>query len=148
MVKVSFSDGTTLGFDLNNEDDLRAWQEWSSASDFQNRITSIGIVRRHDMAVKCQGCNATVTKNDGKFLTIQRPKRFKRVEFYAELVWNERKGKKRLLGEKVTCHADEVKYSLLVYTYQDPPPPILARYDIERVGKQMFPGSPVKRGNQ
>lgn len=144
MVKVSFKDGTTLEFDLSKDDDLQQWSEWSSVEDFQDKITSVGIVRRHDVMVKCGSCDASVEKKDGKFLTVQRPKRFKRVRWYVELVWTEKKGKKRLLGEKISCHADEVKYSLLVYTYKDPPPPILARYDVERVGKQMFPGSPVK----
>lgn len=127
MVKVTFNDGTTLGFDLNNGDDRKQWEEWSMVEDFQSKITSVGIIYNK------------------KFITVPFPRRFRRVRFYAELVWQEKNGKKRLLGERVICHADEVKTSLLVYTYNNPPPPVLSRIDVERVGKQMFPGI-VKRG--
>lgn len=123
MVKVNFKDGTTLAFDLNNADDLKQWEEWSNANDFQGRITGIGIL------------------HNKRFLTIPYPKRFHRIRFYADLVYSERKGERKLMGERLTLHADEIKLELLVYTYKDPPPPILSRINMERIGKQMFPGN-------
>lgn len=122
MVKINFKDGNTLAFDLTKADDRKQWVEWSSVSDFQRKITGVGIL------------------HNKRFITLPFPKRFKKVKFYAELVYSEKKGKHKLIGEKIICHADEIKLSLLVYTYDDPPPPILSRVDIEKIGKQMFPG--------
>lgn len=125
MIKVNFRDGTTLAFDLSKDDDKRQWLEWSGIQDFQSKITGIGIL------------------NDKKFHTIPHPKRFKKITFYAELVFSEKKGKRRQLGERLVCHADNVKLELLVYTYTNPPPPVLARIDIGKIGKQMFPGHSI-----
>jgi hypothetical protein len=121
MIKVNFSDGTTLAFDLNRDDDHRQWAEWSLTKDFQNRITGIGIL------------------HDKKFHTLQYPKNFRNVKFYAEAVFNEKTGQKRKLGERLVAHADHVKLELLVYTYLDPPPPIQSRTTMSFVGRQMFP---------
>lgn len=122
MIKINFKDGNTLAFDLTKADDHKQWVEWSSVSDFQQKITGVGIL------------------HNKRFITLPFPKRFKKVKFYADLVYSDKKGKRKLLGEKIVCHADDIKLSLLVYTYDDPPPPILSRVDIEKIGKQMFPG--------
>lgn len=121
MIKVNFSDGTTLAFDLSRDDDLRQWSEWSEVRDFQSRITGIGIL------------------HDKKFHTLQYPKNFKAVRFYADTVFNDKAGMKRKLGERLVAHADGVKLELLVYTYDSPPPPVLARTTLSYVGRQMFP---------
>ena len=121
MIKVNFNDGTTLAFDLTKKADWKQWSEWSSSPDFQKKITGAGILH-------CK-----------RFLTIPFPKRFKRIQFFAELVYSARKGEKKLVGEKLICHADEIKLTMLVYTYKNPPPPVFSRIDIERIGKQMFP---------
>lgn len=125
MIKVNFRDGTTLAFDLSKADDKKQWVEWSGAKDFQAKITGLGIL------------------HDRKFHTIPYPKRFRKVIFYAELVFSEKKGKRRQLGERLVCHADEIKLSLLVYTYTNPPPPVLVRINVEKIGKQMFPGHTI-----
>lgn len=57
---------------------------------------------------------------------------------YAESVFNTKDGSERKLGERLIVHADEVKLELLVYTYEDPKPPILSRTTMSFVGKQMF----------
>lgn len=121
MLKVNFKDGTTLEFDLDVAEDVRQWDEWSNASDFQGRITGIGIL------------------HNKRFLTLPCPKKFRKVRFYADLVYSEKKGESRLMGERIVCHADDIKLQLLVYTYKNPPPPVLCRMDMEKIGKQMFP---------
>ncbi len=127
MIKVNLRDGTTLAFDLQKQDDFQQWLEWSSVKDFQSRITGIGIL------------------HNKKFITLPFPKRFKKIKFYADLVYSEKRdGDKRLLGERLVCHADEIKFSVLVYTYNNPPPPMLCRLDMERIGKQMFPAVHVE----
>lgn len=121
MIKVNLSDGNTLEFNLNKEDDIRQWLEWSSAQDFQSRITGIGVL------------------HNKKFYTLPFPSNFRIVQFDAELVYSSKKGVKRQVGERVICHADKIRLELLVYTYNDPPPPVLSRVDMRNVGRQLFP---------
>ena len=121
---MNFSDGTTLEFDLTKPDDYQQWLDWSLVPDFQKRITGAGII------------------HNKQFITLPYPKRFHSVKFYANLVYS-RKGEKKLLGESLVCHADHIKLSLLVYTYKTSAP-VFGRIDMEKVGKQMFPGQEVK----
>ena len=120
MIKVNLSDGKIISFDLDKPSDRKQWIEWSSLKDFQSRITGIGILHNR------------------KFHTLQYPKRFKRIRFYGESVFNEKNGMKRKLGERLIVHADQVKLELLVYTYDDPQPPIHSRTTMTFIGKQMF----------
>lgn len=121
MIKLNFKDGTTLEFDLTKDDDRKQWVEWSSVKDFQDRITGIGVL------------------HNKKYHALPFPRGFKKVRFHAELVYRKKKREKKLLGEKLTCHADNVKLSVLVYTYTNPPPPILSRVDLDKIGKQRGP---------
>jgi len=121
MIKLNFKDGTTLEFDLNKDDDRQQWLEWVSEKDFQDKITGIGIL------------------HEKKFHTLTLPRGFKQVKFSAELVYRERKGVKKQLGERLVCHADALQLSILVYTYKNPPPPIQTRTDLKRIGKQRGP---------
>ena len=125
MIKVNFKDGTTLAFDLSKPDDLQQWLEWSTVQDFQDKITGAGIL------------------HDKKFMTFPYPKQFRKVRFMADLVFSDKEGRPRkLMGERLQCHADNILISMLVYTYTIPqPPPIFSRIDFQRVGKQMFPGA-------
>lgn len=121
MIKLNFKDGSTLEFNLSKKDDLKQWIEWSSVKDFQDRITGIGILHKK------------------QFHTLPLPVGFRSINFQAELVIKKRRGVERLVGEKLTCHADNIKLSLLVYTYDNPPAPILSRIGLARVGKQRGP---------
>ncbi len=125
MIKVNFKDGTTLEFDLNKEADARQWLEWSCVRDFQQRITGIGILHNR------------------KFHILTLPKGFNKVRFYAEIVSTKKHGEIRAQGERLIAHVDEIKLSLTVYTGMNPPPPVLARVDAERIGKQMFENAPL-----
>lgn len=127
MLMVNLSDGTTLKFDLDKDHERKMWEEWSTASDFQTKIRGIGVL------------------HDGNYYSVPIPKRFKRIQFFAERVFNVKKGVQRKSGERVTCHCDEIKIDVLVYTYKNPPPPIRLRLDISRIGKQMFPAVGMKR---
>jgi hypothetical protein len=120
VIKVNLDDGKVLSFDLNDASDYQQWLEWSSLQDFQRRITGVGII------------------HDKRFHTFQYPKNFKKVNVYAESVFNTKAGAQRKLGERLIVHADEVKLELLVYTYDHPKPPILSRTTMTFVGKQMF----------
>lgn len=120
MIKVNLNDGKILKFDLDKSSDRSQWIEWSSSKDFQNRITGIGILHNR------------------KYHTLQYPKRFTEIRFFAESVFNEKNRMKRKLGERIVIHADQIKLELLVYTYEDPQPPIHSRTTMTFIGKQMF----------
>ena len=124
MIVVNFKDGTTLKFNLNRQDDYNQWLEWSSVHDFQEKVTGVGIIHNR------------------KFIAMPLPSKFKKCKFYAELVHTKNKRKEKVLqGERLTCHADDVKLSLLVYTYTtDPPPPVLCKFTAEKIGRQVFSG--------
>jgi len=127
VIKVNLNDGNILSFDLNKAPDWQQWLEWSSSQDFQNRITGIGIL------------------HDRRFHTVPYPKNFTKVNVYAESVFNKKDGEKRKLGERVIVHADQVKLELLVYTYDEPKPPIQSRTTMTLIGRQMFSKDVYKR---
>lgn len=115
MLKVNFKDGTTLAFDLNRKDDVQQWLEWSSVKDFQERITGVGIL------------------HNKKFYAVPYPKYFRMVRLEADLLFTDKGGVQKQHAERLVCYADDVKFSLTVYTYNDPPPPIALRVDMLKV---------------
>lgn len=130
MIKVNFKNGDTLQFDLTKDDDLKQWNEWSNVKEFQSKIRGIGIL------------------HNKKYHTLPYPKRFKKIKFYAEIIYRNKDNVNKILGEKITCHADNIKLSLLVYTYNNPAPPILSRVDMIKIGKQMFENNIYNKGNK
>ena len=115
MIKLNLRGGETLEFNLENEDDFNTWMEWVSDDEFQKTITGIGIL------------------HNKKFHTLPAPKGFRRTWFSAELVWKEKKGERKLLGEKVSCKVDGFLAEMLVYTYTNPPPPIASKYTVKKL---------------
>lgn len=120
MLKVNFKDGTTLAFDLNRDDDIRQWHEWSAVKDFQERITGVGIL------------------HNKKFYAVPYPKNFRTVHLEADVIYTEKGGVKRQTAERLICYADETKMTLMVYTYIDPPPPIALRIDVAKVKRRQW----------
>jgi len=143
MIKVNFRDGDTLSFDLSRDEDRVQWDEWTAQPDFQRRISGLGIL------------------HNKRFITLPYPKRFRRVTFNAELIYKTNKeGEKFVLGEQVICHADKVRFTLFVFTYNTqnksacsecdtyPAPPVACRVSIEHVGKQLFAGKKPPKGGR
>lgn len=137
MIKLNFKDGSTLEFDLNKEDDLQLWGEWSIQDDFQNRITGIGVVHSKNLHTIPW---PVWDKYWGK-------KWYDKVRFNAELVYHRKSGK--LQGEKVSIHVNELLIELLVYTYTDPKPPVATKFNVRRIGKHRGPYmKPSKKGKR
>lgn len=122
MIKVNISDGSTLTFNLDDDDDLKQWVEWSAVKEFQNKIRGIGIYLNK------------------KFYTLPLPKKFQKNRFYAQKVFTERDNKKIKVAERVICHSDEIRVTLLVYCFLKPPPPINCKIEVEKIGKNVFDG--------
>ena len=129
MIKLNLQGGETLEFNLEKEDDLNQWLEWSSVEEFQKRITGIGVL------------------HNKKYHTLPAPKGFRRMTFNAELVWKTKKSVKKLVGEKVSCRVDNILVELLVYTYDNPPPPISTTLTLKKLKwKQRGPSFKEMKG--
>ena len=127
MIKVNFKDGTTIDFSLDKKREREQFLEWLKAKDFQDKTTALTVV------------------HNGKHYSLPLPKYFRRVRWYAESVFKKRKGVRQKIGERVVAHADQIKISLLVYTF-DPPPPIASVVYTEKIGRQVFPDHDYKKG--
>lgn len=118
MIKVNLKSGKTVSFDLKDEKERDAWKLHSSSVKFQNDISGIGIIW------------------NSHWYTLPLPKKFRNVEFEAELVENHKKNapaERKYIGERIKCYADDTLISLLVYYGNRPK---MSRVDISRVGKR------------
>jgi len=123
MIKVNIKSGETLSFDLNSEIGLNEWIKCHNDIKFQNSITGIGIIY------------------SSQWYTLPLPKKFMTSIFYAEIVKN-RKNNNESVGERVICHSDEIRVSLLVYYGKRPR---MCRIDVKKIGKCRF-NPIVKKG--
>ena len=115
MIMVNFRDGTTLSFDLEDEDEFKQWEEWVEVEDFQSKVTGIGIIYNK------------------RFYALSRPKNFRRARVGACLIYVERGGVRSLKAEKLWCVVDDIEISVQVYTYDNPPPPTALRMDVRKL---------------
>lgn len=116
MIKINLNNGKTLSFDLNNENESKEWERLHRDANFQKQITGIGIIY------------------NTQWYILPIPKKFKKSFFYAEIVKN-RKNLSEFVGERITCHVDDIRISVLVYYGNRPK---MCRFDITKVGKQRF----------
>jgi len=123
VLKVQMSDGQTLTFDLQEQDQLEAWKRLEGDPDRQRSIRAIGVIH-------------------GKMWhVLPAPKKFKRIKYQAWL--NRRNGHPASL--RVRCQADEVDIRMVLY-YPNGPSPRMVRTDIKRIGRQVFQ-SELESGN-
>lgn len=119
MIKVNLKDGTTIDFSLDEEFDRDQFLVWLREKNFQEKITALTVMY------------------NGKQHSLPYPRYFKKIRWYAESVFRMKRGKKKKIGERIICHADQIKICLLVYTC-DPPPPIASVVYMEKIGRQVF----------
>lgn len=104
MLRVNLSTGETLSFDLEDEDEARAWEESQARHGFQSRVTAITVELREE------------GREPVAFVCPRPSGRFRSVTWSAELV------RKRgvVVREVVHCYADKAQVTLNVYRMRRP----------------------------
>lgn len=116
MIKVNTKDSLTHSFDLTVEAEWAEWERKMADPEFIKNISGMAIYR------------------DQVLHAMPLPRRFKSVKYEAGLVYGS-KGSHRdkLIGESLSCHADGLLITLLVYHTNK-----AVRVDIMKLGKQRF----------
>jgi hypothetical protein len=114
MILVHLADGRTERYDLRDDRYAAAWMERIQESSFQDSIRAISV------------------QQNGVMYAVARPVEFDRIHFFAEsLPPNE--SQKFKGGERVYCHADEVRVSVMVHPGQR-----AARLCLSKPGRQCY----------
>jgi hypothetical protein len=119
MLCLNLADGRTLHFDLSEQQQSDRWQSLQADPHFQRKVTGIGIL------------------HGGYTHVLPMPRRFRAINYQAELVCKE---DGIAVAERITCQADDVEFSMLVYLNGSSP---LARLNLVKTGKLRFP--PLRR---
>lgn len=117
MIKVNCRDGKTISFDLNEESEREELIDKLSERDFLRSITGVSSLHNTFWHV------------------LTRPKKFRKVSYFVELVKHKKNGVEKIVGEKIICQADDVQLSILVYYNVRPK---ITRIELKKIGKQRF----------
>lgn len=117
MIKINRKDGLTLSFDLN--DDVQY-------QDIRQKLEDIKFV--DDIT----GMNSLYNTF---WHALMVPKNFGKVTYAVEKVRHTKDGVEKIIGEKIICHADNVRLTVLVYYNVRPK---MARIELKKVGKQRY----------
>jgi hypothetical protein len=117
LIKVNKKDGKTLSFDLEKDAEYIDIQKKLDDDVFIGEITGIN----------------SLFNTFWHALTL--PKNFRNVTYGVEKVKHFKNGIEQTIGEKIVCHADDVRLTILVYYNTCPK---MARIELKKVGKQRF----------
>lgn len=117
MIKVNLKNGSTLSYDLTEPDQKAKWLSDSENVDYQEQITAIGIIF------------------NSQWFALPIPKRFRQINFEANLVESKKKTGPKFTGERIKCYADDVLISVQVYWGHKPK---MSRVDVVRIGRRRF----------
>lgn len=123
MIKVNKKDGLTLSFDLENDKEFSALSEKLQDGKFLDSVTGMNCLF------------------NTFWHALTTPKNFHSIRYNVEKVKLVKNGIEKTIGEKIICHADNVRLTLLVYYNVRPK---MARIELKKVGKQRF--IPTKKG--
>lgn len=115
VLNVNLENGNVRSFDLEKETELEEWKSFSRDWRNQRSIRVVGILF------------------DRVFHALPLPKQFRRVYYEAEIL-RDRKDGRRIVGERITCQADDVQISLTVYKNA----PKMTRTDVRKIGHSRF----------
>ena len=119
MLKVHISNGQTLSFDLRDDAQRAEWEQSCATDAFQQSITGVALLHNKTLHV------------------LPLPKQFKKRHFTAGLLKTEGSDGERVLGEQVTCQADNVRMCITAYYTRTPK---MVRFDVIRTGWQRHIG--------
>lgn len=114
MLKVHKADGMTLRFNLEDEQEAKAWLDCCKDPMFQAQISGLTVAQK------------------GVQYSLPRPQGFLRQFFQAEYVQPTPDGKVKG-GERLICVADDSRIILMVHLAQR-----AARFAVCKVGKQRY----------
>lgn len=117
MIKINRKDGLTLSFDLDDDKQLEDITRKLEDKKFVDDITGMNSLYNtfwHALMV---------------------PKNFGKLNYTVEKVKHFKDGIEKVIGEKIICHADNVRLTVLVYYNIRPK---MARIELKKVGKQRF----------
>jgi len=117
MIKINKKDGKTSSFDLNVVGQAGELTELMDNKDYIQSIT--GISSLHNTF----------------WHALTKPKRFRKVNYFIELVKHKKNGVEKVVGEKIICQADDVQLSILVYYNIRPK---MTRIELKKIGKPRF----------
>lgn len=132
MLKVNCRDGRTLTFDLLDDRGYEDWLRHQRDPHFQSQITAAGI------------------HHDGTLHALPLPIGFRRLVFEADVVTRANGGEPfdRVAGERLTCYADQVKFTITVHHGTRPK---VVRFGGAKVGRMRYSPAihgPVKKGDK
>ena len=114
MFRVSFKDGCTLKFDLQNPVELEEWHDRRQSRDFQAAITAIVIVTA------------------GEVFSLSRPCRFGHVVWDIDEVSHRGKVTRR----RAHVYAGDIRVTATVYVESRPPQ---SKVQVSKVGRLRHP---------
>ena len=117
MIKVNCRDGRTLSFELLEEEDAKQWNDLMETREFVQGVTGISILY------------------NTYWHTLPLPKKFRHINFHAELLKSVKEGAEKVIGERIICQADDVQISLITYYGNRPK---MTRIDVRKTGRQRF----------
>lgn len=129
MFKIHTADGKTTKVDLADEEQAREWINKLARPDFQERITAVSAVERHEIRGRCSTCNGKVSAATHVQYSVPRPDAAS-IYFHLEAV--EPDGTLHG-GSRVTLFSDEVRLVLMAHRSQPS-----SRVTLAKLGKQKF----------
>lgn len=117
LIKVNRKDGKTLSFDLCRDEEYSDIQAKLDDVSFSKDITGINCL-----------FNAF-------WHAITVPVNFRNIKYDVEKVKFSKGGVEKIVGEKIICHADDVRLTVLVYYNTCPK---IARIELKKIGKQRY----------
>ena len=117
VIKVNLKTGETLSFDLAKDTEYKDLVNKLEDNDFVKKITGM----------------SSLYNTYWHALTI--PKNFKSIRYIVSKVNCVKNGVKETVGEKIICHADNIRMAVLVYYNERPK---MTRIEMKKVGKSRF----------
>lgn len=146
MYRIQTNDGLSTRLDLQDEAQAREWLTRIKEPDFQEKISTIGVLQACSGKWRCPGCNrskrlvcAQCQYGERKAIchkTIQfvlaRPVGFDRMFYHIEhLAEDSDEGMHG--GERITCFVDDVRLTVTVHASQPS-----TRISLLKTGKQRY----------